>query len=458
MRGLVFFLVFISSLPLTFINPFNGVLTWYVFSLGNFHQLTWGFFSNLYYGYIIAIATCSSWMISREKKQLPLTPLVVLTLLLAMWITITSLFAAASLAEYPGHVAEIWTRWTIVEKMLFMCLVGYALTTTRERVNQLIWVVVLSIGVWGVKGGVWSLLHAGAGRIRGPEGTEIGDNNDFGLALIILLPLLFYLWQRTENRNIRRGLVVMSFLVIQAALFTYSRGALLGLCAMGAVTWLRSRAKLATGVLIIVVGLFGYAFVPPQWFNRMDTIETYQDDASAMARIYMWQVGLQIAREHPIVGGGFKASLYPVTVNPLLHGIPEMTTGRAEHSIYFDVLSEHGWVGLALFLMIAGYSWLNCSRLIRQSAGRPELAWANLLGRMGQATLVGYWTAGAFLSQSFLDEYWGVIFIFDAARRVVAAEIASPAGASAAVPSVRLRAPQGGIATGALPKPGVRSR
>src|SRR5215472_10345552 len=96
MRGLLFFVVFVASLPLIFVSPFNGVLIWYIFSLGNFHTLIWGFFSDLYYAYIIAILTCISWLISwTEKKQLPLTPLVVLTLLFIVWMTITSLYALA---------------------------------------------------------------------------------------------------------------------------------------------------------------------------------------------------------------------------------------------------------------------------------------------------------------------------------------------------------------------------
>ena len=42
MRGLVFLLAFVSSLPLIFVSPFNGVLIWYVFSIGNFHTLDLG--------------------------------------------------------------------------------------------------------------------------------------------------------------------------------------------------------------------------------------------------------------------------------------------------------------------------------------------------------------------------------------------------------------------------------
>jgi hypothetical protein len=127
-----------------------------------------------------------------------------------------------------------------------------------------------------------------------------------------------------------------------------------------------------------------------------------------------------------------------------------MTVGRAEHSIYFDALSEHGWIGLALFLTIGAISWCNCSWLIRRTRDRRDLNWANLLGRMGQCTLVGYWTAGTFASQAYLDEYWCAIFLFEAARRVVAKEIASSSGPLAIAAPMRLGVLKPGIGTAAL--------
>jgi putative inorganic carbon (hco3(-)) transporter len=446
MRGLVFFLVFISSLPLIFISPFYGVIIWYVFSLGNFHTLIWGPLSSLNYAYIIAILTCMSWLFSQtEKKQLPLTPLVILTLLFSLWITITSWFALA-----PPQ--DVWAKWATVEKILFMCLVGYALTTTRDRVNQLIWAVVLTIGLWGVKGAIGGILHGG-GNIHGPDGGMLSDNNDFGLGLILILPLIFYQWQLATNRHIRRGMMVMGFLVTVAVFLTYSRGALIGVCAMGAVFWLRSRAKLTTGLLILALVVSVYSFAPSQWFERMETIQTYGDDNSAMSRINLWKISLRVAEVRPVTGGGFRLTYSPTITNNLLRGtdLQRLTKPRAVHSIYFDALSEHGWVGLALFLMVLGYSWVNCSWLIRHTRDRPDLAWANMLGRMGQAVLVGYGTAGAFLSQAYLDEYWCIIFIFDAARRLVAKEIAAPATTFGA--TLRLGVPSTSAAAGALTGP-----
>src|SRR5439155_24356447 len=96
MRGIFFLLIFLSSLPLIFVSPFYGVLIWYAFSLGNFHTLTWGYLDSLNYAYIIVILTGVSWMFSpTEKKQLPFTPLVILTLLFSCWMTITSCLALA---------------------------------------------------------------------------------------------------------------------------------------------------------------------------------------------------------------------------------------------------------------------------------------------------------------------------------------------------------------------------
>src|SRR6516164_7556183 len=439
MRGYAFLLLYLCSLMLIFRTPFNGVLVWYAFSLGNFHTLIWDpSLATLPYAYVIAILTGISWLFSgTEKKKLPVTPQVILTILFSLWITITSYFALA-----PGE--DVWSKWTFFQKVLLMCLIGFALTTTRERVNQLIWVVVLSIGFWGVKGAISFPLHGGGEGIHGPDGGITASNNEFGVALVMLLPLLFYLWHTVEDRRIGRGLMVMGFLITFATIFTYSRGALVGVCAMAVVLWFRSPAKMSMSLAILVCGAAIYAFAPQSWFNRMETIETYQNDASATGRIDVWWASLRIAEVHPIVGGGFSVTHYADITNRMLAGttLRRLSIGRAAHSIYFDVLSEHGWVGLALFLLIALYAWRACTSLIRNSRDRPDLAWANLLGRMGQAVLVGFWTSGAFQSLAYFDEYWCIVFIFEAARRVVAREIIAPAGGLAVAPAARLLMPR----------------
>ena len=309
----------------------------------------------------------------------------------------------------------------------------------------------MPIGLWGVKGAIWGVLHGG-GTIHGPDGGMLAGNNEFGVGLILILPLVYYQWHLVTNRHLRRCLMTMGLLVTLAVFFTYSRGALVGVCAMGAVLWLRSRAKISIGFLIIFLAVSTYSFAPKDWFQRMETIPAYEADGSAMSRIHLWTISLRIAELHPVTGGGFRVTYWPMITNNMLRGtdIPKLTIPRAAHSIYFDALSEHGWVGLALFLMIGGYSWFNCSWLIRRSRGRPDLAWANLLGRTGQPVLMGFAIAGAFQSLAYLDEYWCIIFIFDAARRLVARETASAAGAFSTALSMRPRVAAQGISPAML--------
>jgi hypothetical protein len=79
------------------------------------------------------------------------------------------------------------------------------------------------------------------------------------------------------------------------------------------------------------------------------------------------------------------------------------------HSIYFEILGEHGFIGLALFIAIGWFALQACRRIVRLSAGRADLAWAADLGRMIQVSLVGYAVSGAFLGLAYFDFYYALL-------------------------------------------------
>ena len=56
-----------------------------------------------------------------------------------------------------------------------------------------------------------------------------------------------------------------------------------------------------------------------------------------------------------------------------------MSSMRAAHSIYFEVLGDQGVPGLAIFLAIAVLALLNASRVIRACRGSFEFSWASAL-------------------------------------------------------------------------------
>src|SRR5262249_56809014 len=112
--------------------------------------------------------------------------------------------------------------------------------------------------------------------------------------------------------------------------------------------------------------------------------------------------------------------------------------------------AERGGVGFAFFWLILFFSFWIGAGLRRGSRKRQVLVGATLLERGGKGVLGVYATAGAFASQAYLDEYWCIIFIFDAARRLVAKEVVVPAGNFAAEPWIRPRVPQQTIGGGGI--------
>jgi putative inorganic carbon (hco3(-)) transporter len=422
MRGVVLISVFSAVLPFVFLRgPFVGILIWYWISLMAPQMDVWyGPFSRVPYALITALVTILAWQFSqRESKFPPGNKTTWLLVLLGVWVSVTSLFGI-------GNPDEVYQQWLLAEKMLLMTIVAYTLTTTRERLNQLILVCVFSIGFYGIKGGLFSLLTGGANRVFGPNHTMIGDNNDLGVMLTMVLPLMFYIREQYQTRRAKQIMLVLIGLTFLGDVFTYSRGALIAMCAMGGMYWWQSRRKLAAALLIVLAAIGVWSFAPAAWLNRMGTIEDYQQQSSAESRMYFWHLSWDMALKRPITGAGFRWLYNFEEVNKELwdSGLPPLEMPRAPHSIWFEMLGDHGFPGLALFVTILLSVALDARWLVRRSRTRPDLLWASNLGRMAQAALIGYCAGGSFATQGLYDGFYALVIIVAAARRIVAAELA----------------------------------
>src|SRR5262249_6093976 len=153
-------------------------------------------------------------------KPLPRTIGVLLLALLVVQFTITTFTALDPDAA--------WGKWRYVMKALLMTFIAMSLCQDRVRLRWLYLVPALSLGFYGFKGGIWILLTGGGERVYGPEGTFFGDNNELGLSLAMMLPVLLYLSREETRPWLKRTLRVVFVFSIVAVLGTYSRGALLG--------------------------------------------------------------------------------------------------------------------------------------------------------------------------------------------------------------------------------------
>ena len=414
MRDIVVTLIIVGALPYIMRAPWFGIVMWNWVGIMNPHRLGWGFATSLPFAQIVGICTLVGMCFSKEKKSFPVNAVTVTLLIFIGWMCFTTITALNPDGAMAGMIKML--------KIQFVILLGLMLMQSRERIHWLTWTLAVSVGFYGIKGGIFTLIGGGANMVLGPPGTFIEGNTQIGLALLMMLPLMRYLQLNSDRKGVRWGLTGAMLLTGIAVLGTHSRGALLGACVMLVVFWWKSRNKLLImGAMIIAVPTF-LAFMPQEWWAKMDTIQHYEQDRSAMGRINAWHFAFNLASDRPL-GGGFE------TFTPRLFGkyAPVPDDFHDAHSIYFEVLGEHGFVGLGLFLLLMWFTWRTGARIINLTKGKPHFTWARDLAQMAQVSLVSYWVAGSFLGLAYFDGYYLIISLLVLTRLVIEREIAAVA-------------------------------
>lgn len=407
-------------LLMIFRTPVIGAYLWAWLSMMNPHKLTYGFAFSMPFAQLAAVLTLLMAVFSPQRRALPMNAVVGVLLVMLGWMCVTSLFAIAP----KDQVIE---RVIFVGKIQIMLLVTWMLVQSAQQIRTLIWVTTLSISFYGIKGGLWTLLTGGGGRVWGPPGGLIQGNNELAIALVICIPMLYFLRQTEVRRWVKH---LLSFAMITCAfsiLGSQSRGALLALLLMATFLGLKSKHRVSATLALALLSMVGIAFMPDSWVSRMQTINTYQEDSSAMSRIWTWKTLWAAAVDRPLLGAGFGADSEEVFARYSPQGPEwEIFAGQVyvAHSIYFQMLGEHGFVGLALFLLLGIVAWVKASRVAKRAASIPDLSsWVPILMGMVQVSLIGFAAGGAFLSLAYFDfPYYliGYVVLADALVRAAA--------------------------------------
>ncbi len=297
MRDLAVTAVIFGLLPFVLARPDWGILLWTWVGLMNPHRLAWGFAYSFPFAVVIGAVTIIAIFISREPKRLPMHPVVLTLIAFFVWMTITTFFAL-----FPSSA---WPQLEKVAKIQLFILLTLVVMQSRERIKALVWVSALSIAFYGIKGGVYTIAKGGHGMVLGPDGGFVAGNTEIALALTMTLPLMRWLQTQTASRWLRWALGVSMVLIVIAILGSYSRGGFLALAAMGVFFWLKGNKKILIGAVLVMLIPLSLALMPEEWHGRMDSIQHYEQDTSAMARLNSWGFAWNLAKAKPFTGGGF---------------------------------------------------------------------------------------------------------------------------------------------------------
>jgi probable O-glycosylation ligase (exosortase A-associated) len=350
---------------------------------------------------IMAVATISAYLVfERQKPRITLTS--VLLLVFAVWVTMTT----ALWAEVPDSA---WEKWNFAFKMLCFAAFLPSVFRTRIQIEALLQIYLLSISVHFIPVGLKTMVSGGGyGRALGivSGNSLLAEGATLAGVSLMLIPIILYLRRNTlimpKHWAVKLGYNGLVSLALAAAIGTYERTALVGMAIVGGGVWLRARRKILYGALGVLTILAVASRTSAAWDARISTIRHYQTETSALGRILVWEWTIGYANEHPL-GGGFNSyKVDSVTFPPETpDGDPVVVKGIAFHSIYFEVLGEQGYVGLAIFFSIIGLSFWQLHRVARLTKNMQEMAWAKELAYALQISLLTLLACGAFIGIAF---------------------------------------------------------
>ncbi|MBL0937522.1 MAG: O-antigen ligase family protein [Gemmatimonadaceae bacterium] len=334
----------------------------------------------------------------------------------ALWIAVcifTAVIVASSLtAQFPSYSwqnKDFWINW-----LLLMLIVGAGVRTRTEYLLHLLGFILwnLKMSQHGVQG--WFLSgfsFVSWGATGGPGWFH--NSGEFGIEMCVFLPIVGYLtfgvWPYlSKNRKIVMLAIFASAMISIVA--SSSRGALLGAVCVGA--WVAWRSPYRVRAIAIIVPLLALTWIVLPEGNKARWRQA-GDDPDSVRRLTYWTDGIEIAKDFPLLGIGYRNWIpyYRQNYNP---------EGEVPHNYLIEAASELGFTGLAVFVTMTGvFFWQNARtrrKLAEDSRSPDRLLWAMTYGLDG--AMIGFLSSGFFVTVLYYPFYWMNLALCMALARV----------------------------------------
>ena len=406
LRSVGLLLLYLTFLGLGTASPF-------IFSLGYIwvdtfrpQEVTYLILDQLPVALIMGAVAIGGYFLLDRRDPPRLTFVGAVPALMALWCTITMLW---SVAPESG-----WVKWDWAFKTLAFSAFLPLVIRSRVQIEAMAQVYLFALAGNIIPFGIKTIFTGGGygvnlGLIAGNAG--LAEGGQLSTFCLMAVPVAVYLSK--HNRLVPRtfltpiGYLAIAILAVITAVGTFERSALIGLGVLAIYMFMQSRRKVLFGI-VLVIGTAALIYTSSALFmRRMETIQTYQVDSSAMLRLAVWRWTLEFSFSHPL-GGGFNSYLVNVVEIPPSPDFPDGATqhARAFHSSYFEVLGEQGWPGFIMFVLAAASTILHLRGLSKRTRNVPHLAWCADLSDALQSGVMVFFTSGAFVGIAFQPIIW----------------------------------------------------
>ncbi|MFH5927199.1 DUF5935 domain-containing protein [Roseomonas xinghualingensis] len=399
MQGLFILAVWAGLLALGFCAPFVLGLAYIWIDLFRPQDVV-PYIMGLFPVSMITACLCGlAYILGDRRNPPPLNLMTVLSLLWAAWITATTTWAVL-----PEHA---WIKWDWAFKTIIFSAFMPFLFRSRIQIEAAILAIILAIFSNTIPFCIKALI-SGSGYHRQlgllPINVGLGESSTLAINSIACIPLIIFLMRHSQIMPCK-GVLKAAYwsapaIAIIGAFATFARAGLVSCFIWAAYTWWHSKRKLLLAAGFWIASLIFVPLMGEQWVDRMSTIAEAEKEGSAFTRVVVWQWTIDYAAQHPL-GGGFDVYRINRRTVAMEDGSDFTVEARAFHSIYLEVLGEHGVVGAVIFGLLMVTFYLSLFRLARRTKGNKDLLWLHDLARALLVCATTYFAGSAFVGVAF---------------------------------------------------------
>ncbi len=394
---LLFLGLYALGLGLTFYNPVYGVAT-YIFEWHN-HPPYWWWGDDLpmlRWSFSVALITLMSVIINKKRLK-PLESIEFTPLIWLLLFVVNSYFVSFSHAVLPKDSIALSLDWLKLCVNFFLMV--YIIRRPKDY-HLVILVLILCVANFGRVA-----FDVGSNRDLGIMAPNATGGNAVAAHVVTVMPFIGMMFLLASKKWEKAIAVITLPFALNLIILENSRGAFLGLAVLAplAIIWLKGKLRVQVIAGLIAALLVFFYLAPEEFWNRMSTMEEYEQESSAMSRIYLWQGGVAMMMDNPMGVGG--EGFVPLS----FQYVPELTSqmldkgGKTVHNTFLNVGTEWGFIGLFLYLGFIIHIWIITMRIKRDGKSHPDLMYYYYQAITIQMALIGAMVAGFFIDSQMSE-------------------------------------------------------
>ncbi|RYG79087.1 MAG: putative O-glycosylation ligase, exosortase A system-associated, partial [Alphaproteobacteria bacterium] len=345
MRDLVF-VAFLAALFATgFRRPFLFVLAYAYIDIVSPQRLTYLLLNSVPISLIAVGLAVLGWIAVDDKRDVRVAPRQGLIVVLLAYCLYTTLHA-----DFPLEAKDKW-EW-VWKALAFAAFLPLTLRT-KLRIESLLLFMILSAASIIIVGGI-KTLGSGGGygelNLMVTNNSGLYEGSTISMVAIAIIPVILWFTKFgtifAPDWRVKAFCYALTFACLLIPVGTSTRTGLLCILLLAVLMIRDFKRPLVYMAGLAAMGLCAVPFLPSAFTERMETIQTYQADASASTRVEVWKWTMEYAKSHPM-GGGFEAyrqnqiryekvSLETEDGHQTIKRSWEIDKARAYHSAYFE--------------------------------------------------------------------------------------------------------------------------